>query len=89
MQSPRTVELVYLARLRETFGTSRESYDLPAHVTTVAELQRELAARGGPWARELASGRVLRVAVNHDVVHPASPVAPGDEVAFFPPVTGG
>lgn len=85
----RSVQLVYLARLRETFGTSGEAFELPENVHTVAALTRELATRGGAWAVELAPGRAFRVAVNHAVVQPDAPVAPGDEVALFPPVTGG
>ncbi|HZQ60839.1 MAG TPA: molybdopterin converting factor subunit 1 [Casimicrobiaceae bacterium] len=89
MASARTVQLVYLARLRERFGKSGESYELPEHVNSVAALMRELASRGDAWAHELAPGRAFRVAVNHAVAHPDTPVAPGDEVAIFPPVTGG
>lgn len=89
MQSPRTIQLVYLARLRESLGKSGECCELPADVNTVAALMRHLAARGGNWASELAPGRAFRVAVNHDVAQPDTAVAPGDEVAVFPPVTGG
>jgi molybdopterin synthase sulfur carrier subunit len=48
-----------------------------------------LRARGGAWERELAAGRPVRAAVNQDMATPATPVRDGDEVAFFPPVTGG
>ena len=46
-------------------------------------------ARGGVWATELAPGRAVRIAVNHDIAQPDTPVRPGDEVALLPPVTGG
>jgi molybdopterin synthase sulfur carrier subunit len=46
-------------------------------------------ARGGAWHTALAQGRALRVAVNQEMAQPTTPVKPGDEVAFFPPVTGG
>ena len=84
-----TVSLVYLARLREAFGAASERVEPPAHVTTVGSLRAWLAARGGVWATELAPGRAIRVAVNHDLADAATPIAPGDEVAIFPPVTGG
>jgi molybdopterin synthase sulfur carrier subunit len=84
-----TITLVYLARLREVFGTSTERLAPPEGVRTVAALRDWLAARGGPWAAELAPGRAVRVAVNHDLAQPDTPIAPGDEVALFPPVTGG
>jgi sulfur-carrier protein len=83
------VKLLYFARLREDLGTSTEEVALPEGVTTVASLRAHLMARGGPWASVLANGKALRVAVNQDMADPATPVKPGDEVAFFPPVTGG
>ena len=86
---PDTLSLVYLARLREAFGASSERIALPAGVTTVAALRAFLAARGGIWAAELAPGRAVRIAVNHDIATPDAPVRPGDEIALFPPVTGG
>ena len=89
MQSPRSIQLVYLARLRETFGRSGEAYVLPDDVHTVADLMHALSRRGGAWAAELAAGRAFRVAVNHEVASPQTGVRPGDEVAVFPPVTGG
>ena len=84
-----TLTLVYLARLREAFGTSIERVLPPADVNTVADLRTWLAARGGPWAAELAPGRAVRIAVNHDLADVDTPIRPGDEVALFPPVTGG
>jgi molybdopterin synthase sulfur carrier subunit len=84
-----SLTLVYLARLREAFGAASERIELPAGVTTVAALRAWLAARGGAWAAELAPGRAVRIAVNHDVALPDTPVRSGDEVALFPPVTGG
>ena len=84
-----TLTLVYLARLREAFGTASERIEAPPGVTTVAGLRAWLAARGGAWATELAPGRAVRIAVNHDLAQPDTPLSPGDEVALFPPVTGG
>jgi molybdopterin synthase sulfur carrier subunit len=81
--------LVYLARLREAFGTASERVEPPAEVRTVAALRTWLAARGGAWAAELAPGRAVRIAVNHDLADADTPIHPGDEVALFPPVTGG
>ena len=83
------IRLVYLARLRDTLGRSTESIDPPSGVATVTALLEWLSRRGGAWTQELAPGRALRVAVNHDLAGPDTPVRPGDEVALFPPVTGG
>ncbi len=88
-----TIQLVFLARLRERFGVSRENFELPAqtptHTNTVATLLAALREQGGVFAEELAEGRAFRVAVNQDVVQLDHPVNAGDEVAIFPPVTGG
>jgi molybdopterin synthase sulfur carrier subunit len=84
-----TLSLVYLARLREAFGAASERLEVPPGVTTVGALRDWLAARGGTWATELAPGRAVRIAVNHDLADVDTPIRPGDEVALFPPVTGG
>jgi molybdopterin synthase sulfur carrier subunit len=83
------VTLVYLARLRETLGTPSEKLQLPQEVGTVAALLAWLRARGGAWAAELAPGRAVRVAVNFAVAKADTPIKAGDEIALFPPVTGG
>lgn len=83
------VRLVYLARLREVLGVSTEALELPGEVATVAALLAWLRRRGGAWAAELAPGRAVRVAVNHDLASANTAVKTGDEIALFPPVTGG
>ncbi len=83
------LKLVFFARLREDLGTHAEELALPAGVGTVAGLRAHLAARGGAWATALAQGRAVRIAVNQEMAGAATPVKPGDEIAFFPPVTGG
>ena len=83
------VQLVYLARLREVFGLASEKVELPREVGTVASLLAWLRARGGAWAAELGPGRAVRVAVNHDVAGGDTQIKAGDEIALFPPVTGG
>jgi sulfur-carrier protein len=83
------ITLVYLARLRETLGTPSEKLQLPHEVGTVATLLAWLRARGGAWAAELAPGRAVRVAVNFAVAKADTPIKAGDEIALFPPVTGG
>jgi len=80
--------LLYFARLRETFGVEHEALPLPSPAT-VASLLDALRARGGAWAAELAPGRAFRVAVNQRIASADTPIAATDEVAIFPPVTGG
>jgi molybdopterin synthase sulfur carrier subunit len=83
------VTVLYFARLREALGQASESIELPGSVHDLESLRAMLVARGGAWARELAPGRPVRVAVNHAMAVGDMPVRDGDEVAFFPPVTGG
>jgi molybdopterin synthase sulfur carrier subunit len=83
------VKILYFASVREKLGKDAEELDLPAGVATVASLRAHLRARGGAWADAMAEGKLLRAAVNQDMAQPAAPIKAGDEVAFFPPVTGG
>jgi len=83
------VTVLYFARLRETLGKSSEQIALPASVRDLEGLRVLLVARGGTWEQELAPSKPVRAAVNQSMAHGDTRVADGDEVAFFPPVTGG
>ena len=85
------VNVIYLARLREAFGTAGEPLTLQprTEAATVDDVLTALASRGGAFATELAAGRAVRVAVNHALVSREAHVCDGDEVALLPPVTGG
>lgn len=82
------VRVLYFASLREAAGYASEEIELPRHVGTVAALRAHLACRGGNWSAfdpEFA----VRAAVNQDMAQPLQTLSEGDEIAFFPPVTGG
>ena len=83
------VTLLFFASLREQLGQAGEQLELPAGVATVGALRDHLRARGGPWANVFAPNRPVRAAVNQDMVQPVAAIKAGDEIAFFPPVTGG
>jgi sulfur-carrier protein len=83
------VTLLFFASLREQLGHPREELDLPAGVATVGALRDHLRARGGAWDKVFAPNRPVHAAVNQDMVQPAAAIKAGDEIAFFPPVTGG
>ena len=83
------ITLLYFARLREALGSGREELVLPSGINTLGALRTYLAQRGEAWAKEMAAGRNLRAAVNQDIATADTPVKDGDEIAFFPPVTGG
>ncbi|HMM54891.1 MAG TPA: molybdopterin converting factor subunit 1 [Candidatus Desulfobacillus sp.] len=83
-----SLKVLYFASLRETLGQSSEQLALPAGVASVGQLHAHLLERGGAW-QALAGTKNLRVAVNQDMATMDTPLRDGDEVAFFPPVTGG
>ena len=81
-----SVKILYFAGLKEALGMASEAVDLPAGVATVGALREWLVAQG---REKLASAKNLRCAVNQDMAGLDAPVREGDEIAFFPPVTGG
>ncbi len=83
------IKLFYFARLKETLKYSTEDLDLPDDALTVLKLKAYLAKRGDVWRQMLMGKLKIRAAINHELVNDNAPIADGDEVAFFPPVTGG
>jgi sulfur-carrier protein len=83
------LKLLYFAWVRQKVGTAEEDVAPPPEVRNVAGLVRWLAGRGPGHAAAFADPRQVRAAVNQEFATPDAPVRPGDEVAFFPPVTGG
>lgn len=83
------INLRFFASVRELVGAGQEVLELDQLNATVGEVRTLLLARGGNWAEALAEGRALRMAHNQLMCDAATVVADGDEVAFFPPVTGG
>ncbi len=83
------MKLLYFAWLRARIGQAEEELALPAEVRDVAGLLEWLRGRGGGYAEALRDLSVIRVAVNQDYVGRDHPIREGDEVALFPPVTGG
>ena len=83
------MKLLYFAWIRAKIGTAAEEVTPPATVTDVARLLAWLKDRGPAYADALANPAIVRVAVNQVYAKPDHPVAPGDEIAVFPPVTGG
>jgi molybdopterin synthase sulfur carrier subunit len=82
------IHLRYFASLRERLGVADEQISLPEAVTDIAGLRRWLQGRPGIWNEALADGR-LQVAINQTIAPRDAPVCDGDEIAWFPPMTGG
>ena len=83
------MKLLYFAWLRARIGHAEEELPLPPQVRDVAGLLEWLRRRGPGYSEALRDLSVIRVAVNQDYVGTDHPIADGDEVALFPPVTGG
>jgi molybdopterin synthase sulfur carrier subunit len=84
------MQIVYFASLRETLGKSAETLDISTtDIKSVADLIAHQRSRGDAYAIAFENTLMLRVAVNQVHAAPDHPVKNGDEVAFFPPVTGG
>lgn len=83
------IKLRFFASVREALGMSEEVALLPDSVQTIGDVRNCLIARGDVWAETLGTQRAVRMAVNQVMGKAESAVQDGDEVAFFPPVTGG
>jgi len=83
------MELHFFAWVRECIGHDHEAVTPPEEIRTISALADWLCTRGDNYSRALANRGAIRVARNQTFVGWDEPVEPGDEVAFFPPVTGG
>ena len=88
MSAP-TLHILYFAWLRDRLGCAEERIAVPADVGDIGALRRWMRGRGPLHASAFAEGARIRAAVNQDFADDSAPVAAGDEIAFFPPVTGG
>jgi len=84
-----TVKLLYFAWVREQTGISEETIELPGEIDTVSDLMTWLKARGPEFAAAFDKSDVIRAAVDQTHVAHDAQVADANEIAFFPPVTGG
>ena len=82
------IKILYFAKTRETIGKSDEMFDLAGGTLSVGDIMNRLVARGEPYNVAFEDARIL-AAINQEMVSLSSIVSEGDELAFFPPVTGG
>ena len=81
-----SIQVLFFAKIREQVGQAQLT--VAADFATVEALRQHLTAQGEPWASALRANKLL-VGVNHTIVPLSTAIKAGDEVAFFPPVTGG
>ena len=84
-----SVRLLYFAWVRERVGKTEEVVEVPAGLTTVADLMAWLAGRGEEYAHAFANPKVVRAAIDRAHVKADASIAGAREIAFFPPMTGG
>jgi molybdopterin synthase sulfur carrier subunit len=83
------VKVLYFAWVRERIGKAEEDIDPPAGVATVNDLIAWLAQRGEEYQYAFENPRVIRAAIDRTHVRPEAAIAGAQEIAFFPPMTGG
>ncbi|WP_137046619.1 molybdopterin converting factor subunit 1 [Pseudolabrys sp. FHR47] len=83
------MKLRYFAWVRERIGKPEEDVEIPAGVTTIAELMTWLSGRGEEYAYAFENSKVIRAAIDRSHVKPQAEIAGAREIAFFPPMTGG
>jgi sulfur-carrier protein len=84
-----SVKLLYFAWVRERVGKPEEDVEVPAGISTVAELIDWLRRRGEQYAHAFENPKVIRAAIDHAHVKADTAIAGAREIAFFPPMTGG
>ncbi len=82
-------DILYFARLAESLGIKSEEIDLAADCKTVSDLVAILRTRGEPFDSEFNGETRILVAINQEMSEPTADISNTDEIAFFPPVTGG
>ena len=82
------IKILYFAKLRDQLGCEQEAFELTAQPCSITELKQQLAERDGVWQQVFTESQVL-AAVNKGIANAETLIRSGDEVGFFPPVTGG
>ncbi|WP_456415790.1 molybdopterin converting factor subunit 1 [Thiolapillus sp.] len=83
------IRVLYFASLRDRLGSSGEELELSENTRDITALKALLAQRGERWAAVFAEDELLLAAVNQEMAQADTPINDGDEIGFFPPVTGG
>ena len=83
------IKVLFFAKLRELFGTNQVDVTFTESDNKVSDVLAALRQKGEVWAEELNENKSFRIAVNQEMVTEDVMINKGDEMALFPPVTGG
>ena len=83
------MRILYFAWVRERVGKAEETLEPPASVVTVSDLMQWLSSRGEEYAHAFEQAKVIRAAIDKRHVKPDTAIGGAEEIAFFPPMTGG
>ena len=83
------IKILYFARLREQLDAESEAMEVTDDIKDLWALTERLKSRGGVWADVFGGGETVLMAVNQEIANASTPIRDGDEIAYFPPVTGG
>ena len=83
------IKILYFASLREQLNRDSEALEAFPGLTDMSNLTRYLRQRGDVWAEVFGEHETVLMAVNQEMASGETPIKDGDEVAYFPPVTGG
>ena len=83
------MKILYFAWVRDKIGLDSEEFDLPAEIVTAGEFIEWFKTRGDTYAEVIGASDTVKMAINQEYAGPESAISNEDEVALFPPVTGG
>lgn len=83
------IKVLYFASLREHLEQASEQMELPQNITTVGDLRQRLCERGALWSQLFDPQALIMMSLNQSICENNTSITDGDEIAFFPPVTGG
>ena len=83
------MKIIYFSWLKEILGISEENVKPPANIQNIENLTKWLSAKSEKHKQVFLKSKSIRCAINHQIVNKNSKIKNKDEIAFFPPFTGG
>lgn len=83
------MKVLYFAWLRERLNRGQDNFDVPANVETIADLMTWMSDNDEATALAFADRRIIRAAIDEELVDRDASIKDAKTIAFFPPMTGG